>query len=157
MMQAPPLPELDDPFAEPVAAPIVAGQPLGDDVFKLAIPEPPPAPEPVFEELPAPPGEAELLPDLTFEAPIEAPAAAEGVPEIALEEAREVEIPPFSVELPQESVAAIQRVVPRALAQYGEVRELEIEVPVPAVWVGGKRMTLQLRLTLVPQEDDHGG
>lgn len=157
MMQAPPLPELDDPFAEPVAAPIVAGQPLGDDVFKLAIPEPPPAPEPVLEELPAPPGEAELLPDLTFEAPIEAPAAAEGVPEIALEEAREVEIPPFSVELPQESVAAIQRVVPRALAQYGEVRELEIEVPVPAVWVGGKRMTLQLRLTLVPQEDDHGG
>lgn len=57
-----------------------------------------------------------------------------------------VEIPP----------SAIRRVVPRALAQIGEVRELEIEVPVPAPWTGGKRMTLQLRLTLVPQEEEHG-
>jgi hypothetical protein len=41
----------------------------------------------------------------------------------------------------------------------GEVRELEVEVPVPSVWTGGRRMTLQLRLTLVPQQDqeDDGG
>jgi hypothetical protein len=37
----------------------------------------------------------------------------------------------------------------------GEVRELELEVPVPAVWTGGKRLTLQLRLTLIPEEDTH--
>ncbi|MEP0775295.1 MAG: hypothetical protein HRF46_13120, partial [Acidobacteriota bacterium] len=53
--------------------------------------------------------------------------------------------------------AVVQRVVPRALAQFGEVRELELEVPVPAAWVGGRRMTLQLRLTLVPEEDVHVG
>ena len=52
--------------------------------------------------------------------------------------------------------SAIRRVAPRALAQLGEVRELEVEVPVPAPWTGGKRMTLQLRLTLVPQEEEHG-
>ncbi len=161
MMQAPPLPELDDPFAEPAALTAATRQPLGDDVFKLAIPEPEPEPEPVLEELPLPAGESELLPELTFAAPLgaeaETPAAEPTAPEIEFEASRAVDVPPFSVELPQESVAAIQRVVPRALAQYGEVRELEIEVPVPAVWVGGKRMTLQLRLTLVPQEDDHGG
>ena len=52
---------------------------------------------------------------------------------------------------------AVQRVSPRALAQYGEVKELELEVPVPSMWVGGHRMTLQLRLTLVPQEEEHSG
>lgn len=53
--------------------------------------------------------------------------------------------------------SALQRVAPRVLAQYGDVRELEIEVPVPALWTGGKRITLQLRMTLVPQEEDDGG
>jgi len=52
--------------------------------------------------------------------------------------------------------AIVERVVPKVLAQYGEVRELEIEIPVPAQWIGGKKMTVQLRLTLVPREDDHG-
>ena len=51
--------------------------------------------------------------------------------------------------------AIVQRVVPRALAQVGEVRELELEVPVPAVWTGGKRITLQFRLTLIPEEESH--
>ena len=49
----------------------------------------------------------------------------------------------------------MQRIVPRALAQVGEVRELDLEVPVPAVWTGGKRLTLQFRLTLIPEEDAH--
>jgi hypothetical protein len=61
---------------------------------------------------------------------------------------------PALLELSQEAKGAlVQRVIPRALAQVGEVRELELEVPVPAVWTGGKRLTLQLRLTLVPEED----
>ena len=66
------------------------------------------------------------------------------------------EAPPPLELSPEAKGALVQRVVPRALAQYGEVRELELEVPVPSVWTGGKRMTLQLRLTLVPQEDEHG-
>ncbi|MGC8916956.1 MAG: hypothetical protein ACP5NF_08260 [Thermoanaerobaculum sp.] len=50
---------------------------------------------------------------------------------------------------------AIERVIPRAVARHGELRELEVEVPVPATWVGGRRVTLQLRLTLVPEEESH--
>ena len=63
---------------------------------------------------------------------------------------------PVAVEAARSAAAhaLAQRVVPRLLAQVGEVRELELEVPVPAVWTGGKRLTLQFRLTLVPEEDD---
>lgn len=42
----------------------------------------------------------------------------------------------------------------RALARSGDVRELDIMVPVPGNWIGNRRVTLQLRLTLVPAEDD---
>ena len=122
---------LDDPFGEPQAAGAVAG----NDVFELPRP-----PLEAVEEAPA--GEA---------AGVEA-----GAPE-----------PEFVVSLSSgEEVAAIagggsggaaqalvQRVVPRLLAQVGEVRELELEVPVPAVWTGGKRLTLQFRLTLIPEDD----
>ena len=64
---------------------------------------------------------------------------------------------PVSEEAAHAAALAVQRVVPRAIAQYGEVRELELEVPVPSAWVGGSRMTLQLRLTLVPQEEKNSG
>ncbi len=64
--------------------------------------------------------------------------------------------PATTVDMPAEAGhALVQRVIPRALAQVGEVRELELEVPVPALWTGGKRLTLQFRLTLVPEEDAH--
>ena len=159
LLLAAPLPPLDDPFAEPPPAPVVAVQApdtaRSDDVFEMAAPEP--EPEPIAAEAAAPGPEAELLPEFELESPDAARFGAGGEPEISFEEPRDVEVPTVEVELPQEGVAAIQRVVPRALAQYGEVRELELEVPVPAIWVGGKRMTLQLRLTLVPQEDEHGG
>jgi len=42
----------------------------------------------------------------------------------------------------------------RALARSGDVRELDIHVPVPGHWIGNHRVTLQLRLTLVPTEED---
>jgi hypothetical protein len=45
-----------------------------------------------------------------------------------------------------------------AIAESGQVRALDIEVPVPGNWVGNRRVTLQLRLTLSPvAEDDDGG
>ena len=45
-----------------------------------------------------------------------------------------------------------------AIAESGQVRALDIEVPVPGSWVGNRRVTLQLRLTLTPvPEDDDGG
>ena len=126
--------------------------------------------------------ETEFLESPAFGEPAEAPAVPAAVPEpiaettavptfFAAARVEEEAAPsPFDAEtagpMPSpEAIAeaeraasvAIQRIVPRALAQYGEVRELEIEVPVPSVWVGGKRMTLQLRLTLVPQEEEPGG
>lgn len=49
--------------------------------------------------------------------------------------------------------ALVERVLPKAVTRHGELRELEVEVPVPAGWIGGRRVTLQLRLTLVPEEE----
>ncbi len=40
-----------------------------------------------------------------------------------------------------------------AIAEIGEVRALDIEVPVPGGWVGNRKVTLQLRLTLTPSDD----
>ena len=39
----------------------------------------------------------------------------------------------------------------------GQVRELDIQVPVPGSWVGNRRVTLQLRLTLTPDTEDEDG
>jgi len=44
-----------------------------------------------------------------------------------------------------------------AIIESGQVRELEIEVPVPGSWVGNRRVTLQLRLTLTPDTEDEDG
>jgi len=137
--------------------------------------EEPPALSAPFEELPAfgtlaeelpapvaPAGELAVLGD-PFEAPapsggasgdvfqLEPPAPPAKVPELEFA----AKAPPPLELSPEARGALVQRVVPRALAQVGEVRELELEVPVPAAWTGGKRLTLQLRLTLVPEEDTY--
>jgi hypothetical protein len=44
-----------------------------------------------------------------------------------------------------------------AIAESGQVRALDIEVPVPGTWVGHRRVTLQLRLTLTPTPEDEDG
>jgi signal recognition particle receptor subunit beta len=44
-----------------------------------------------------------------------------------------------------------------AIAESGQVRALDLIVPVPGNWVGNRRVTLQLRLTLEPTEDSDGG
>jgi hypothetical protein len=44
-----------------------------------------------------------------------------------------------------------------AIAESGQVRALDIEVPVPGSWVGNRRVTLQLRLTLSPASEDEDG
>jgi hypothetical protein len=82
---------------------------------------------------------------------LEPPSPPAPVPELVFP----AEAPPPLELSPEAKGALVQRVVPRALAQVGEVRELELEVPVPAVWTGGKKLTLQLRLTLIPEEDTH--
>ena len=87
-------------------------------------------------------------------------AAAEEAPVAAVQFEREAASAPVGPAITaalsgEAGQAIVQRIVPRALAQVGEVRELELEVPVPAVWTGGKRLTLQFRLTLIPEEDAH--
>lgn len=121
------LPDLMDPFEAPPAG----GDGAGADVF-----EAPPVPVAAAHE-----AQVEVLgaePDLgeAFSVSERGPGA--------------------TADLPAEAGRAlVQRIIPRALAQVGDVRELELEVPVPAVWTGGKRLTLQFRLTLVPEEDAH--
>jgi signal recognition particle receptor subunit beta len=147
--------------AEPLADPFAMGQQEislgGDDVFHVEPPPPPPAPPEPEPEFGAPPER-----EPTFEAPPEPVgepfASLRGRPEVDLlvtAQPAPTAPEPLPPEARREVAGAIQRVVPRALAQYGEVRELELEVPVPAMWVGGRRMTLQLRLTLVPEEDSN--
>jgi len=139
-----PPPLLVDPYADPFAEEVAAPPPCMADVFSVPGEETAPATEAPLDEAEVPAAAAED--DLVFESL--APMAVQ----VEVEEgtgAGERLAP-----LPE---AVVQRVVPRALAQFGEVRELELEVPVPAAWVGGRRMTLQLRLTLVPEEDVHVG
>ncbi|HPS78381.1 MAG TPA: hypothetical protein PLS53_09520 [Thermoanaerobaculaceae bacterium] len=144
---AAPAASLDDPFA---TWDMSSGLAVGDDVFALPAAEVPAVPvgvqaEPVDEAV-----EGALEPPVD-----EAMAVADGIdaPELAVAGPEDEAPAAVEIELPPEGSSAIQRAVPRAMAQMGEVRELEVEVPVPAVWTGGKRMTLQLRLTLVPQQD----
>jgi hypothetical protein len=44
-----------------------------------------------------------------------------------------------------------------AVIESGQVRELDIEVPVPGAWVGHRKVTLQLRLTLTPDSEEENG
>lgn len=138
---APPL--LVDPYADPFADDVAA--PLGciADVFSVE--------DEAAHESEAMSGSVGTTKESDDSGLVGEPLAPMAV-QVEVEEGR----PPSErlVPLPE---ATVQRVLPRALAQFGEVRELELEVPVPSAWVGGRRMTLQLRLTLVPEEDSHVG
>lgn len=139
-----PPPLLVDPYADPFADEVAAPPPCMADVFSIPGEETARTTEAPLDEAELPAAAAEE--DLVFESL--APMAVQvEVEEGAAAGERLAPLPD----------AVVQRVVPRALAQFGEVRELELEVPVPAAWVGGRRMTLQLRLTLVPEEDVHVG
>ena len=131
--------------AGPTGAPAPADAPLLSDPFEAAFAAQEGDGADVFEISP---------PTVTLAAAQEAPAAAVPFERKAADEPAVG--PAITAALSGEAGQAIvQRIVPRALAQVGEVRELELEVPVPAVWTGGKRLTLQFRLTLIPEEDAH--
>lgn len=113
----------------------------------------------VTHDPPAPAGFDEYLLWTSPEAEAELPAPEEPLEVAAVSETSKPAAPPPDAAGTPEILTippdAIARVAPRVLAQYGDVRELEIEVPVPALWTGGKRITLQLRMTLVPEETGH--
>lgn len=141
-----------------------------EEPFAPELPESEPLAPPAFEEAPvleaAERGEAAFAPETSVSAaqlqePLAPSADLAGDPfvveELPAPSASDdvfalVPRPPVEV-MPE--TAAIERVIPRAVARHGELRELEVEVPVPATWVGGRRVTLQLRLTLVPEEENH--
>lgn len=65
--------------------------------------------------------------------------------------------PPVSVSAGDNSLA-LKLTGTGAIVESGQVRALDIEVPVPGDWVGNRRVTLQLRLTLLPiTEDENDG
>lgn len=128
-------PALEDPglLPDPFDAAFEAQEGTGADVFEIS---PPTVTLADSQETPA---------ESAAVGPSEAEAASAPAPE-----------PAITASISEEAGQAIvQRIVPRALAQVGEVRELDLEVPVPAVWTGGKRLTLQFRLTVIPEEDAH--
>jgi len=59
---------------------------------------------------------------------------------------------------PHDNQLAIRLEGTGAIAESGQVRALDIQVPVPGAWVGHRRVTIQLRLTLEPttEEEDDG-
>ena len=140
-----------------------------EDVF----PPPPAPPAPRVPEsqilvTPAAPELDEIPTLVSIKTPSPAPASIDEIPtetsikfppaEPGEAEEQAGEIPAqVAVKLPEVGDKIVERITPRALAQLGDVRELELEVPVPAVWTGGRRLTLQLRLTLVPQEENDAG
>jgi signal recognition particle receptor subunit beta len=170
-----PPPPLPEPALEPQTVQELAPMPeafpaFGEKVFDTGPPERitgrtgkviiTPAPEPkVDESAPLVDPFADLVRELdglsgdVFDLSPPPPPAAPAV-ELVLEEMAEAPSPLPKLS-PEMTGALVQRVVPRVLAQVGEVRELELEVPVPAIWTGGKRLTLQFRLTLIPEEDPH--
>ncbi len=82
----------------------------------------------------------------------------EGDPFMVVEEAPEVLAPAPVVVSPvnamsQENSLALKLTGTGAIVESGEVRALDIEVPVPGSWIGNRRVTLQLRLTLSPAEE----
>ncbi len=139
------------PAAELVPAPCDEAEPVAAFETAAVGVEQLPPPETVGEPWEAPGAAAEGATPGAAEVEAEAAPAQDQAAGTPVEE---VVVEPDSV--PAVESMALQRAVGRAITTVGDVRELEVEVPVPAVWTGGKRMTLQLRLTLVPQEEKDG-
>jgi len=75
-------------------------------------------------------------------------------PEVAIEEAGHREIAVSA----EDNQLQLRLQGTGAIIESGQVRAIDIEVPVPGSWVGNRRVTLQLRLTLTPDtEDENGG
>ncbi len=128
------------PASQPALDLEPAGPPAVEEPFTLPTSPAAPAPSPLAEGKTAGAALPEPFPML-----VEAELAGEDV--FALTPA-----PPPVTKM---EAALVERVLPKAVTRHGELRELEVEVPVPAAWIGGRRVTLQLRLTLVPEEESH--
>jgi hypothetical protein len=134
----------------PFAAPPEPEEPVVPDFELMGQPEPvadavpiaapPPAPEPAEPEILESDGAPAIEPEVLTD---------EAGAELAPVKAAAVQVQPGS-----ENSLRVQLEGTGALAEYGQVREMDIRVPVPGEWVGNRRVTLQLRLTLEPAPED---
>jgi signal recognition particle receptor subunit beta len=161
-----------DPFtvddSDPFADPFTGGQ--SEPAAELAPEVAPaeavaPAPEPAKATIP----EVELpqpaAPQATVEAS-EATLVSEPAPQaevISAEVVPSASIGPMVPKIRASEVSAQDNQLQLrlegtgAIAESGQVRALDLIVPVPGTWVGNRRVTLQLRLTLEPTEESDAG
>ena len=171
------------PFeAAPAGEPIFAEPEAGDVNFAVVAAEEPPAEEPVAEEpVPEEPAveepvvEKPVAPEPVMPSPPVAqdplqksqpifigtgdPFADDEVPTAAAEviHRQDAQLVPAGGAVnvtAQDNQLHLQLKGSGAIAEMGQVRALDLEVPVPGQWVGNRKVTLQLRLTLTPAEDE---
>ncbi len=133
------------PVEEPIAA-----EPAAEEIVEEEIAEEPVAPPPMVEET--------LSRSQAFTLGSGDPFAEDDavmiVPEVLPREAPVVPTSNAISVTAQDNQLHLQLKGSGAIAEIGEVRALDIEVPVPGQWVGNRKVTLQLRLTLTPAEDE---
>ncbi len=109
-------------------------------------PSRPPAPAPVVFD------DGDPFTEAGWEQPAAEPPLSHGV--LVLNEQDQS---PVSVTAENNSLA-LKLTGTGAIVESGQMRALDIEVPVPGNWVGNRKVTLQLRLTLLPvTEDENDG
>jgi len=144
-------PHFEDIVVEvtPVEEPIAAEQ-AAEEIVEEEIAEEPVAPPPMVDE--------NLTRSQAFMLgtgdPFSEDDAVMIVPEVLPQEAAVVPTSNAISVTAQDNQLHLQLKGSGAIAEIGEVRALDIEVPVPGQWVGNRKVTLQLRLTLTPAEDE---
>ncbi len=116
--------------------------PAFDEAFEPELPPPPPPVDPMMRSRPFMVGSGDPFADDESEAVLEVPAAS------VVPVSRGINV------TAEDNQLHLQLKGSGAIAEMGQVRALDIEVPVPGQWVGNRKVTLQLRLTLTPAEDD---
>jgi len=116
--------------------------------------------EPPAEEEPEPDEETGVFEEDKTVHAIQQPVFIDEGDPFLMDVAPSVEVLPASVRSKSVRAAdnslALKLTAEGAIVESGEVRALDIEVPVPGSWIGNRRVTLQLRLTLspAPEEED---
>jgi signal recognition particle receptor subunit beta len=143
-----------DPFADPFSG----GQ---EPAAEIAAPAMAPA-EPVVPT-PEPPAEAAVA-EVEVPQPTAPQPTVEAQPEvISAEVVPSAGIGPMIPKIRASEVSSADNQLQLrlegtgAIAESGQVRALDLIVPVPGTWVGNRRVTLQLRLTLEPTEESDAG
>ena len=145
------VPVFEDIIVEvaPAEAPVAAEPVAQEEVTQEEVADEPVAPPPMTEET-FTKSQAFMLGSGD---PFAEDDAVTVVPEVIPQEASVVPTSNAINVTAQDNQLHLQLKGSGAIAEIGEVRALDIEVPVPGKWVGNRKVTLQLRLTLTPSDD----